>query len=90
VRESLEFINEGKRYLLTPIDLEESGSNYEIGRYRESSSGLGERTADELLRRFGRSSPVAESWPASTAFSSSLSRWKRRDSCAAACSAPAP
>ena len=36
VRESLEFINEGQRYLLTPIDLEESGSNYEIGRYRES------------------------------------------------------
>jgi hypothetical protein len=36
LRESLEFINEGRRYLLTPIDLEESGSNYEIGRYRES------------------------------------------------------
>ena len=37
LRESLEFISEDKRYLLTPIDLEESGSNYEIGRYRESS-----------------------------------------------------
>ena len=36
LRESLEFISEDKRYLLTPIDLEESGSNYEIGRYRES------------------------------------------------------
>ena len=36
LRESLEFINEGQRYLLTPIDLEESGNNYEIGRYRES------------------------------------------------------
>ncbi len=37
VRESLEFIDGGKRYLLSPIELETSGSNYEIGRYRQSA-----------------------------------------------------
>ncbi len=35
VRESLEFVHNGQRYLLTPIELEEAGSNFEIGRYRE-------------------------------------------------------
>lgn len=35
VRESLEFVHEDRRYLLTPIELEEVGSNFEIGRYRE-------------------------------------------------------
>ena len=37
VRENLEFIDGGKRYLLSPIELETSGSNYEIGRYRQSA-----------------------------------------------------
>ncbi len=37
VRESLEFIDGGKRYLLSPIELEGSGSNYEIGRYRQQA-----------------------------------------------------
>jgi hypothetical protein len=35
VRESLEFAHDGQNYLLTPVALEESGSNFEIGRYRE-------------------------------------------------------
>ena len=35
LRESLEFIHDGHRYLLTPIELEEVGNNFEIGRYRE-------------------------------------------------------
>ena len=35
VRESLEFMHDGQNYLLTPVALEESGSNFEIGRYRE-------------------------------------------------------
>ena len=38
VRESLEFSQDSQRYLLTPIELEESGSNFEIGRYREHVS----------------------------------------------------
>lgn len=36
VRESLEFSCDGRRYLLAPIELEEVGSQFEIGRYRES------------------------------------------------------
>ncbi len=35
VRESLEFLDGPRRYLLTPIELETTGSNYEIGRYRQ-------------------------------------------------------
>ena len=35
VRESLEFLDGTCRYLLTPIELETTGSNYEIGRYRQ-------------------------------------------------------
>jgi len=35
VRENLEFEHEGQRYLLTPIELLESGRSFEIGRYRE-------------------------------------------------------
>lgn len=35
LRESLEFSHDGRSYLLTPIALEESGSGYEIARYRE-------------------------------------------------------
>jgi hypothetical protein len=35
VRENLEFAYAGRRYLLTPVELEEAGSNFEIGRYRE-------------------------------------------------------
>ena len=36
VRESLEFSYGDKHYLLLPIELEESGGNFEIGRYREN------------------------------------------------------
>lgn len=35
LRESLEFNHEGRAYLLTPIELEESGGDFEIARYRE-------------------------------------------------------
>lgn len=35
LRESLEFTHEGRTHLLTPIELEESGSGFEIARYRE-------------------------------------------------------
>jgi hypothetical protein len=35
LRESLEFSHDDRNYLLTPIELEESGSDYEIARYRE-------------------------------------------------------
>ena len=35
LRESLEFIRDGKRYLLTPVELEETGSGFEVARYRE-------------------------------------------------------
>jgi hypothetical protein len=38
VRESLEFSFENQDYLLTPIELEENGGNFEIGRYREHLS----------------------------------------------------
>ena len=35
VRESLEFTHDTRRYLLTPIELKETGNNFKIGRYRE-------------------------------------------------------
>jgi hypothetical protein len=35
LRESLEFSSDGHNYVLTPVELEESGSDYEIARYRE-------------------------------------------------------
>lgn len=35
LRESLEFSHDGKNYLLTPVELEERGGDYEIGRYHE-------------------------------------------------------
>ncbi len=35
VRESLEFVVEEHRFLLSPAELEEAGSDFEIGRYRE-------------------------------------------------------
>lgn len=35
LRESLEFSQGDKHYLLTPIELEETGSQFEIGRYRQ-------------------------------------------------------
>ena len=35
VRQMLEFVLEEKRYLLTPVSLEESGGDFEIGLYRE-------------------------------------------------------
>lgn len=38
LRESVEFSHDGQRYLLTPIELEEVGSHFEIGRYREHIS----------------------------------------------------
>ena len=38
VRESLEFMHDGQRYLLTPIELEETGYGFEIGRYREHAA----------------------------------------------------
>lgn len=39
VRESLEFSQGDKRYLLTPIELVESGGDFEIARYRELVEG---------------------------------------------------
>ncbi|MFZ4534973.1 hypothetical protein [Propionivibrio sp.] len=38
LRESLEFAHDGRRYLLTPVEREDIGSNFEIGHYRESVS----------------------------------------------------
>jgi len=35
LRERLEFFHDGRRHLLEPVELEESGRDYEIGRYRE-------------------------------------------------------
>lgn len=37
LRQSLEYILDGQRYLLTPVELEEAGNHFEIGRYRESA-----------------------------------------------------
>jgi hypothetical protein len=34
VRQNLEFIQEDKRYLLTPMEIEESGCDFELGHYR--------------------------------------------------------
>jgi hypothetical protein len=39
IRESLEYVSDGRRYLLTPIELVESGSDFEIARYRELVEG---------------------------------------------------
>lgn len=39
VRESLEYQQNGQRFLLTPIELVETGSDYEIARYRELVEG---------------------------------------------------
>jgi len=36
VKETLEFVYDGRRYLLNPVELEEAGNNFEIGRYRET------------------------------------------------------
>ena len=36
LRESLEFMHDSRRCLLTPVEFEEAGSGFEIGRYRES------------------------------------------------------
>jgi hypothetical protein len=35
VRETLEFVHDGRRYQLVPHELEETGSGFEVGRYRE-------------------------------------------------------
>ncbi len=37
LRQSLEFCDDGRRYLLTPIELEEAGSHFELARYRQSA-----------------------------------------------------
>jgi hypothetical protein len=37
VRAILEFILDGKRHLLTPVELEESEGEFEIGAYREQT-----------------------------------------------------
>ena len=37
LRESLEFVEGEQRYLLVPAELEETGSDFEIGRYREQT-----------------------------------------------------
>lgn len=39
LRESLEFSHEDRNYLLTPVELEESGGDFEIARYREQLVG---------------------------------------------------
>jgi len=38
VRETLEFVHDGQRYVMVPIELEETGGDFEIGRYRETIS----------------------------------------------------
>ena len=38
LRQSLEFLHDGRRYLLTPVELEEAGNHFEIGRYRETAA----------------------------------------------------
>ena len=35
VREPLEFVHNAQRYTLTPVELEETGNSFEVGRYRE-------------------------------------------------------
>jgi hypothetical protein len=39
VRQPLELIQEDKRYLLMPVELEEGGGGFEIGVYREQQAG---------------------------------------------------
>ncbi len=39
VRQTMEFSHDGRSYLMTPIELEETASSFEIGRYREQSVG---------------------------------------------------
>lgn len=39
IRESLEYQSNGRRYLLTPIELVETGADFEIARYRELVEG---------------------------------------------------
>lgn len=38
LRQSLEFLHDDRRYLLTPVELEEAGSHFEIGRYRQTAA----------------------------------------------------
>jgi hypothetical protein len=38
LRQSIEFSHDGRRFLLTPIELDETGSHFEIGRYRETAA----------------------------------------------------
>jgi hypothetical protein len=35
IRENLEYSSGGRRYLLTPIELVETGGDFEVARYRE-------------------------------------------------------
>ena len=39
VRETLEFMHKDQRYTLTPVELDESGNSFEVGRYREHLAG---------------------------------------------------
>jgi hypothetical protein len=39
LRESLEYVRAGQRFLLTPIALSEQTADYELARYRRSSLG---------------------------------------------------
>jgi hypothetical protein len=38
LRQSLELVREGRRYQLTPVELEEAGNLFEIARYRETAA----------------------------------------------------
>ena len=37
LRQSLEFLHDGQRYLLTPVELEEAGNHFELARYRQTA-----------------------------------------------------
>ena len=39
VRQMVEFVADGQRYQLMPMELEESGTDFDIGRYREQVAG---------------------------------------------------
>ncbi len=39
VRQMVEFVADGQRYQLMPMELEESGADFDIGRYREQAAG---------------------------------------------------
>ena len=39
LRESLEYVRDGQRYLLTPVSLSEQAADFELARYRRSALG---------------------------------------------------